>query len=73
MSGNARDAARTLELILRAAAAEERLLARRLDAVADEQRRTRAEIERELRREHFGRPPNGNGHGAALPHQNGRP
>jgi hypothetical protein len=85
MPGSARDAARTLELILRAAAAEERLLARRLDQVADEQRRARAEIEREFRHEHFGRSPNGNGAGPttgdvagadggdALPDQNGRP
>jgi hypothetical protein len=54
---NARDRARSLELIIRAAAAEERLLARRLDGVADAQRRTRAEIASELRREHFGHPP----------------
>jgi hypothetical protein len=73
VSGNARDAARTLELILRAAAAEERLLARRLDQVADDQRRTRLEIERELRHEHFGQSSNGNGGPPDDPESNGRP
>jgi hypothetical protein len=44
---SARDSARTLELIIRAAAAEERLLSRRLERVAEAQRRTRAEVVRE--------------------------
>ena len=57
MSDSARDRARTLELIIRAAAAEERLLTRRLDRVAEAQRKTRDEIARETRREHFGHPP----------------
>jgi hypothetical protein len=57
MAGNARDQARSLELIIRAAAAEERLLSRRLDRVAEAQRRTRDEIAGELRREHFGQRP----------------
>jgi hypothetical protein len=57
MSSNARDRARSLELIIRAAAAEERMLQRRLDRVADEQRRTASLISSEIRREHFGHPP----------------
>lgn len=57
MSGNARDRARSLELIIRAAAAEERLLGRRLDRIAEAQRTTRAQIADEIRREHFGHPP----------------
>jgi hypothetical protein len=57
MSGNARDRARSLELIIRAAAAEERLLGRRLDRIAEAQRKTRGEIANEIRREHFGHPP----------------
>src|SRR5689334_7345886 len=57
MSANSRDRARSLELIIRAAAAEERMLGRRLDLVAEEQRRTRADIAGEVRREHFGHPP----------------
>jgi hypothetical protein len=57
MSDNARDRARSLELIIRAAAAEERLLSRRLASVAAAQRRTRADIASEIRREHFGHPP----------------
>jgi hypothetical protein len=61
MSDNARDRARTLELIIRAAAAEERLLARRLERIAASQRKTRDEIARELRREHFGQPPQTDG------------
>jgi hypothetical protein len=44
MSPNARDRARSLELIIRAAAAEERMLGRRLDGVAEAHRRARAEI-----------------------------
>jgi hypothetical protein len=44
MSPNSRDQARSLELIIRAAAAEERLYGRRLDRMADELRRTRAEV-----------------------------
>ena len=57
MSHSARDRARSLELIIRAAAAEERLLSRRLEHVAAEQRKTRANITDELRREHFGHLP----------------
>ena len=57
MTGSARDRARTLELINRAAVAEERLLNARLARMADSQRRTREDIARELRREHFGQPP----------------
>jgi hypothetical protein len=41
---SAGDRARTLELIIRAALAEERLLARRLERVAEAQRRTREAI-----------------------------
>jgi hypothetical protein len=56
---------RALELVIRAAIAEERLLQRRLDRLASEQRRTRSKIEQELRREHFGRLPDGwNGGGS---------
>ena len=47
ISDNARDRARTLELIIRAAAAEERLLGRRLERAAEAQRRMREEIVRE--------------------------
>lgn len=50
---------RALELAIRAAVAEERLLQRRLERLATEQRRTRSQIEQELRREHFGRLPDG--------------
>ena len=57
MSTSARERARTLELIMRAAAAEERQLSRRLELVAQAQRRTSEEIARE----HFGRPEE-NGH-----------
>jgi hypothetical protein len=58
----ARDSARTLELVIRGAMAEERLLGVRLARMAETQRQTRGEIERELRRERFGRAPvNGNG------------
>jgi hypothetical protein len=46
-----------LELIIRAAAAEERLLTRRLDRIAEAQRKTRADIASEVRREHFGHLP----------------
>jgi hypothetical protein len=60
MTGDARDSARRLELIIRAAVAEERLLGRRLARAQDEQRRTRAQIDRELRRECWGQPPNWN-------------
>jgi hypothetical protein len=56
---SSRDRARSLELVIRGAVAEERLLGVRLARVAETQRRTRAEIERELRREHFGQSPNG--------------
>ena len=55
---------RSLEITIRTAAAEERLLQRRLDGVAREQQRARLQIEQELRREHFGRLPEGwNGRG----------
>jgi hypothetical protein len=57
MSSSARDRARSLELIIRAAAAEERMLSRRLAIVAEAQRKTRADIASEIRREHFGHPP----------------
>jgi hypothetical protein len=57
VSGSARERARSLELIIRAAEAEERMLGRRLDRVAEAQRQTRTQIARELRREHFGQPP----------------
>jgi hypothetical protein len=50
---------RALELTIRAAAAEERLLQRRLDRLASEQQRARGAIEQELRHEHFGRLPDG--------------
>jgi hypothetical protein len=50
---------RTLELAIRAAIAEERLLQRRLDRLASEQQRARGAIEQEMRREHFGRLPDG--------------
>lgn len=59
MTGSARDRARTLELIIRGAVAEERLLRARLARMADSHRRTREDIARELRREHFGHPPEG--------------
>jgi hypothetical protein len=61
MTGSARDRARTLELIIRAAVAEERLLGARLARMAESQRRTREDIAAELRREHFGHPPAPNG------------
>jgi hypothetical protein len=66
----ARDSARTLELVIRGAMAEERLLGARLARLADSQRRARDDIERELRRERFGQPPvngYGNGNGASPP------
>jgi len=63
---SARDSARTLELVIRGAMAEERLLGARLARMADSQRQTRAEVQRELRREHFGHPPS-NGNGASPP------
>jgi hypothetical protein len=50
---------RALELLIRVAVAEERLLQRRLDRLAGEQQRARWRIEQELRREHFGRLPDG--------------
>jgi hypothetical protein len=50
---------RALELLIRAAVAEERLLQRRLDRLAGEQQLARWHIEQELRREHFGRLPDG--------------
>jgi hypothetical protein len=46
MTGRARDRARTLELIIRAAVAEERLLNARLARLAESQRRTREDMER---------------------------
>jgi hypothetical protein len=61
MTGSARDRARTLELIIRAAVAEERLLGARLARMEDSQRRTRDEIARELRRERFGQDAPSNG------------
>jgi hypothetical protein len=70
MSDSASERARTLELIIRAAAAEERLLGRRLERIAQDQRKTRDEIARELRHEHFGQPPATNGQ---TPATNGRP
>jgi hypothetical protein len=57
MTGSARDRARTLELIIRAAVAEERLLGARLARMEESQRQARENIARELRREHFGHPP----------------
>jgi len=59
MTGSARDRARTLELIIRAAVAEERLLGVRLARMEESQRQTRQNIAREQRREHFGHPPDG--------------
>jgi hypothetical protein len=56
MADSARDRARTLELIIRAAAAEERLLGRRLERAAQAQRKARDEIAREQHRVNFGRP-----------------
>jgi hypothetical protein len=48
---------RSLELLVRRADAEERLLGRRLARAADDQAQTRRRIEAELRREHWGRLP----------------
>ena len=48
---------RSLELLVRRADAEERLLERRLARVADDQALARRQIEAELRREHWGRLP----------------
>jgi len=48
---------RSLELLVRGADAEERVLERRLARAADDQARTRRQIEAELRREHWGRMP----------------
>ena len=42
----ARDSARTLELVIRGAMAEERLLGARLARMAESQRRTREDIDR---------------------------
>lgn len=50
---------RSLELLIRTAEAEERMLQRRLDRMAGDQQRTRWTIEQELRREHFGQLPDG--------------
>ena len=62
MAARSRDRARTLELVIRAAIAEERVLTRRLARTEEEQRQTRAQIERELSRERWGQSPqNGNG------------
>jgi hypothetical protein len=44
MTASARDRARTLELIIRAAVAEERLLGARLARMAESQRRTRERV-----------------------------
>jgi hypothetical protein len=65
MTGSSRDRARTLELLIRAAVAEERLLGVRLARMADSQRRAREDVvERErLRRSH--RPPGEAGETAA--------
>jgi hypothetical protein len=60
MTPSARDRARTLELIIRAAVAEERLLGARLARMEESQRRARADIAAELRRERFGQATNGN-------------
>lgn len=57
---NSRGAAwerRSLELVIRGAEAEERMLERRLQRVAAGQQRARQAIESELRHEHFGRMP----------------
>ena len=59
MSDSARDRARTLELIIRAAVAEERLLGRRLERVAEDHRRARHDIARDQWREHAGPPAEG--------------
>jgi hypothetical protein len=48
---------RSLELLVRRADAEERLLERRLERAAEDHARTRRRIEAELRREHSGRLP----------------
>ena len=61
MTGSSRDRARTLELLIRAAVAEERLLGARLARMAEAQRQTRAGIDGELRRERFGQPAPDNG------------
>jgi hypothetical protein len=45
---------RSLELVIRGAEAEERVLGRRLERLADTQRSTRRSLESELRHEHFG-------------------
>jgi hypothetical protein len=50
---------RALELAIRAAEAEERLLGRRLERLAADQQRARRRIERDLRAEHFGKLPDG--------------
>jgi hypothetical protein len=61
MTPNSRDRARSLELIIRAAAAEERLYGRRLARMAEEQRRTRADIANgDGRREPLPQPEAGN-------------
>jgi hypothetical protein len=57
VSPSARDRARSLELIIRAADAEERILGRRLEGVAEAHRKVRLDITNEIRREHFGHPP----------------
>jgi ABC-type proline/glycine betaine transport system ATPase subunit len=46
MTGSARDRARSLELIIRAAVAEERLLGARLARMEESQRQTRENIAR---------------------------
>ena len=62
MSTSARDRARTLELILRAAAAEERVLSRRLELVAEAHRRARGDIAPSATRgEAVGRPEDNGG------------
>jgi hypothetical protein len=46
---------RALQLVIRGAEAEERVLERRLADVAEGQKQTRRSLEAELREEHFGR------------------
>ena len=50
---------RALELLIRTAEAEERLLGRRLERLAGEHQRSCWAIEQQLRRAHFGRLPDG--------------
>ena len=60
MSPNSRDRARSLELIIRAATAEERLYGHRLARLAEEQRRARAQVANgDVRREPLPQPDEG--------------